>query len=327
MNSRKKLFPMTGKSVSQRLMKLLVNGTLVGALALAFALGLSSCTTKKAELGSEKNPVKLYFVPSVDAKVIEDNAKVFKVFLEANTPYKFQVASPQSYIAVVEAFGTERADIAALNTFGYVLAHEKYQAEAKLIVIRHGSATYQAQFIAKEGGPINSVTDFAGKKLAFVDAASTSGYLLPLKLLNDRSVKPAETMFAGKHDNVVSMVYQGQVDGGATFYSPPAEGEIQDARRLVKAQYPDVEKKVKIVELTDPIPNDPIVFRKTMPEDMKNKIVEAMVKFVETPEGKDAFKKIYGVDAIRKATDADYDAVRTMLKSLGKNAAELMMKK
>ncbi len=304
----------------------------LGLLILTLtALSISSCTKKTAELGTAENPVKLHFVPSVDAKVIEDNSKKFKDHLEKTTPYKFEVTIPQSFVAVVEAFGTKRADIAAINTFGYVLAHDKYQAEARLTVLRHGSSTYQSQFIAKADSNIKKIEDLAGKKLAFVDAASTSGYLLPLKTLKDKKIEPKETMFAQKHDNVVSMVYQGQVDAGATFYSPPSKDEkgvesIEDARRLVKTQYPDVEKKVVIVSLSEPIPNDPIVFRKEMPEEMKTKIIESMMSFIATPEGKEAFKAIYGVTDLKLATDADYESVRTMLKTLGKDASDFMKK-
>ena len=293
---------------------------------IALALALSGCTSNKGELGSEKNPIKLFFVPSVDAKVIEDNSKTFKDYLEKATPYKFEVGIPQSFIAVVEAFGTKKADVAAINTFGYILAHDKYQAEARITVLRHGASTYQAQFIAKEGGSIKTLADFKGKKIAFVDPASTSGYLLPLKVLKDKNYEPSETVFAMKHDSVVSMIYQGQVDGGATFYSPPFEGKIQDARRLVLTQYPDVEKKVKIVELSEPIPNDPIIFRKDLPEEMKLKIIEAFMSFVQTPEGKASFEKIYGVTELKTATDADYESVRAMLKTLGKDASDLMKK-
>lgn len=296
------------------------------ALGLSLALVLTACTIDKGELGTEKNPIKLYFVPSVDAKVIETNAKVIEDWLEANTPYKYETAIPASYIAVVEAFGSKRADVAALNTFGYIIANEKYGAEARLTAIRHGDSTYKAQFIAKEGGPIKSLADFAGKKVAFVDPASTTGFLLPKKVLNDKGIKPSQEVFAMKHDAVVSMVYQGQVEGGATFYSPPHEGEIQDARRLVKTQYPDVEKKIKIVELSEAIPNDPIVFRKEMPEEMKKNLTEAFNKFIKTPEGSEAFKKIYSYTDFKSATDTDYDPVRAMLKSLGKSADDLMKK-
>lgn len=304
---------------------------LQSVLLIVLPLSFLACTKKNAELGTTANPIKMHFVPSVDAKVIEDNSKKLKDYLEKTTPYKYEVTIPQSFVAVVEAFGTKRADVAALNTFGYVLAFDKFGAQAKLTVIRHGSATYQSQFVAKADGPVKKLEDLNGKKVAFVDAASTSGFLLPLKSLNDKNVKPKETVFAGKHDNVISMVYQGQVDAGATFYSPPAKNkdgkeEIEDARRLVLTQYPDVEKKVAIISLSEPIPNDPIVFRKDMPEDMKEKIVEAILAYVATPDGQAAFKAIYGVTEFKKATDADYEPVRTMLKALGKNANDLMKK-
>lgn len=294
-------------------------------------LSIVGCTKNKAELGTAENPIKLHFVPSVDAKVIEDNSKKFKEYLEQATPYKYEVTIPQSYVAVIEAFGTKRADISAINTFGYILANNKYGAEAKLTVLRHGAATYQSMFVAKADGPIKKLEDLAGKKVAFVDPSSASGYILPQKSMKDKNVEAKETVFAQKHDNVISMVYQGQVDAGAAFYSPPSKNasgteEIEDARRLVKTQYPDVEKKIAIIDLSQHIPNDPIIFRKDMPEEMKNKIVDAFIAFVSTEDGKAAFKSIYGVTDLKKATDADYDGVREMLKTVGVNPDDLMKK-
>lgn len=301
-----------------------------GILSIGFALvalALSGCTIDKGELGSAKNPIKVYFIPSVDARVLEQNSKVFQTYLEANTPYKYEISIPQSYIAVVEALGSNRADVAAINTFGYILANEKYGAEARLVQIRHGAATYQSQIIVRSDSAIKSLADIAGKKIAFVDPASTSGFLLPKKMLLDRGIKPSQEIFAMKHDSVVSMVYQGQADAGATFYSPEADGQIQDARRLVKTQYPDVAEKVKVLELTESIPNEPIIFRKQLSEDMKKTISDAILKFISTPEGKEVFKAVYGVTELRPTADKDYDGVRAILKSLGKSADDLMVKK
>jgi phosphonate transport system substrate-binding protein len=303
--------------------------TIFAAISAAMiAFGMTGCTFKKAELGSQENPVKLFFVPSVDAKVIDSNSKIMKEWLEANTPYKFEIKIPQSYIAVVEAFGSKGADVAALNTSGYIKANEKYQAEARLIVVRHGKKTYQSQFIAKKGR-FKNISELSGMKIAFVEPASMSGYLLPLKMLNDAGIKlGGDPVFAMKHDSVVSMVYQGQADAGATFYSPPdAKEGIQDARRLVRTQYPDVESKIEIIQLTEEIPNDPIVFRRDMSEEMKVKIADAFLAMVKSPEGQEAFKAVYGVTAIERATDADYEPVRQMLKKLNKSADELLGKK
>lgn len=291
---------------------------------LIFSLTLS-CTIKKDPLGTEKNPVKLFFVPSVDAQLIADKAKFVETYLEEHTPYQFEVRIPSSFVAVVEAFGTSRADIAALNTFGYIMANEKYGAEAWITFVRYGHSKYRAQIVARADSKIKKLEDINGKKFAFVDPASTSGYLLPSKLFADNNIKPAETVFAQKHDNVIMMVRQKQVDAGATFYSPPnPEGKIEDARRLVKTQYPNIEKEVTIVQLTDMIPNDPFVFRKGLPQEMKETIQKTLLDFIKTKEGQDAFKALYGVTEFIPATDKDYEPVRAMLKALGKSANSLV---
>lgn len=293
----------------------------------ALFMSLTACTFKKAELGSKDNPIKIFFVPSVDAKIIDTNSQHLKAWLEANTSYKYQILIPQSYIAVVEAFGSHRADVASLNTFGYILAHEKYGAEARIKVMRHGKATYQSQIIAKKGR-FKDLKDLEGKTFAFVDPASVSGYILPLKYLTDMGVKLGDTKFAMKHDNVVSMIYQGQVDAGATFYSPPEEKEgIQDARRLVKAQYPDVEEKIEILKLTSEIPNDPLVFAKEMPEEMKQNVANAFMRYMATPEGKSTMKNISGVDDLTVGNDKDYDVVREMVKAAKTNPEEVLKAK
>ena len=295
------------------------------AVICLFSL-ITGCARDRGELGTGENPVKLFFVPSVDAKVIANRSKEIQAYLEANTPYKFEVKTPPSYIAVVESFGTWRADVAALNTFGYILAHEKYNAEARLTVLRYGRATYRSQIIARADSGIEKVEDLAGKKFAYVDAASTSGYLLPRKMFKDHGIAPAETTFAGTHANVVSMVYQRQVDAGATFHSPVEDGKIQDARRLVKTQYPDVEDVIRIVQLTDEIPNDPIVFRKELSEEMKETITAAFLAYLDTEEGRTTFHDLYGVTAMRRSTDADYAGVREMIENLGTSADDLMKK-
>ncbi len=297
---------------------------LVGLFA---ALAMTSCTRDRGVPGSEKNPLKFLLVPSVDAKLLENTAKDIKVYLEKNTPYKYEFNVPNSYVAVVEAFGTKRADIASLNTFGYIMAHDRYKTQARITFIRHGSETYQSQIIARADSKIKVLKDIDKKKFAYVDPASTSGYLMPAKLFMEAKIKPAETVFANKHDNVVMMVYQKQVDAGATFYSPPnAKGEMEDARRLVLKQYPDVADKVKIIQLTEPIPNDPIVFREDLPEEIKETVINALMTYMGTEEGKKVFGDIYGITGMVRATDARYDGVREMLKTLGKSAAELSKK-
>lgn len=289
--------------------------TRILAVAL-IATTLVSCV-KDDKLGSKNNPVKLYFTPSVDSDTITSNSTHFLKFLEQETGLVFKTGIPTNYVAVVEAFGSKRADIGVMNSFGYIMANSKYGAEAKLRVIRYGHDYYQGQIIAHVDSGIKSIKDLEGKKFAFTDPSSTSGYMFPLKIMKDASVNPSNTTFAIKHDNVVTMVYQKQVDAGATYYSAPSSsGEIRDARSRVKTQFPDVEEKVKIITTTEKIPNDPFVFRKGLPTEITSKFIAALKKYIATEGGKKVFRNIYSVDGIIETTDADYDGLRSMIKSV-----------
>jgi phosphonate transport system substrate-binding protein len=296
---------------------------------IIFVIILSARELNEGALGSRTNPVKIYFTPSVDAERITTNAKELVDFLEKETGYYFTTAVPSSFIAVVEAFGTKKADIASINTFSYLMANEKYGAEAKLRIVRDGNqTTYKGQFITRFDSGIHSLSDIEGKKIAYVDPSSTSGYILPKAMLDSMGIKPSESVFAMKHDNVVIMVYQRRVDVGATYYAPPRQGtnEILDARMRVEQQFPDVEKKVKIIGFTEEIPNDPWVFRKDMDEEMKQKIIDALIKFVNTDKGKKAMFEIYDIVGLIPTSDKDYDKLRNMLKAQGISFEKLVEK-
>ncbi|MHB8580141.1 MAG: phosphate/phosphite/phosphonate ABC transporter substrate-binding protein [Ignavibacteriaceae bacterium] len=283
---------------------------------IAFTITITIRQLNEGALGTRNNPIKIYFTPSVDANRISFNATALTDYLHNKTGWYFTTAVPASYIAVVEAFGSDKCDIAAINTFSYLMANAKYGAEARLRVVREGNqTTYKGQIITRYDSGINTLADINGKTMAYVDPSSTSGYLLPKSLLESKGIKPSETVFAMRHDNVVTMVYQRQVDAGATYYSPPDSitGEVMDARGRVLKQFPDVVQKVKIIGFTQDIPNDPWVFRKSMNHDMKEKLINAILDFASTKIGKKTLFDIYDITGLIRTTDSDYNGIRDLL--------------
>ncbi len=290
-------------------------------LLVVLAVG---CTKNSSELGSKENPIKFYLVPAQDMLTLSENGKILEKYLRSDLGMVVNVELPSSYIAVVEAFGSKKADVAILNTFGYVLAHEKYGVEAKLKLVNRGRDEYNGQIIAHVNGPKN-LKEINGKKFAFVDPASTSGYLLPQRLFKQENIKIKESVFSGRHDAVVLAVYQRKVDAGATFYTPPDDdGTPKDARWLLRTQHPDVYDKVKILQLTGPIPNDPLIFRKEISEELKNKICESLKRYIKTEEGAKVLYNLYHITDFKVAQDQDYDKIRGYLKDLGKSAQDFI---
>ncbi len=300
--------------------------TFIFVVYIVTALFIFSGCTKSKEIGSKENPLKFYLIPAQDLMGLDTTGKALQKYLEKELNISVVVELPPNYIAVVEAFGSKRADAAILNTFGYILAKEKYDVVPRLKLVNRGRDEYFGQIIAHVDGP-KTIKEINGKSFAFVDPVSTSGYLFPLRYLTEQKVKVKEKIFAGSHDAVVTAVYQKKVAAGATFYTPPdPDGTPKDARWVVRTQFPDIYEKVKILQITGPIPNDPLVFRKDLPEELKVKVAEALTKYLTTPEGKKIMFDMYHITDFKQANDADYDIVRKYLKEVGQQAEDFIKK-
>ncbi len=296
----------------------------IALVALLVVVLLIGCS-RNAPLGTKKNPIKMYFVPSMEAGKIVTSGQEIADTLHVKTGYYFKVAVPTSYASVIEAIGTEETDIAWLATFAYILANEKFGAEVALTTVRNGLEKYKGQFVALAGSGIEDIDDIEGKVIAYTDAASASGYIYPSALLSKKGIKPARSLFAGGHPQAILSVYQGTADVGCTFWSPPDKnGDIRDARRAVIDTYPDIVDKIVIVGYTEWIPNDTVTFRKGFPEDMKIKIVNTLVEFANTEEGHQILLDLLDIDNFVRAKDSDYDVVRETLQALGTDAFQFI---
>jgi phosphonate transport system substrate-binding protein len=307
----------------------------ITTLAMLTALALGGCSkpaedpgaaavpapsSAPAQTSDDDKPITMYFVPSMEAGEVITSAEEIVAALEERTGYTFDVEVPTSYIAVVEAMGAEpaRADIAWLSTFAYVLASDKYGAEIALQVGRYGELEYRGMFVTRKDSGIKSLEDIAGKTIAFVDPASTSGHIYPSAMLKDRGIEPAETVFAGGHPQAMLAVYSGRTDVGCAYYSPTSdEGEIRDARKDLLKEYPDAGEVLQIIEFTDWIPNDTVTFRRGFPAEKKDRIVQALLDYLATPEGAKALGELYNITELVPVEDAGYDSVREKLAALG----------
>jgi len=276
----------------------------LGLVAMLFTSTLAGC-------GGGPKELTLGFVPSKDAAKLAESAAPLANLLskEIGIPVKSFVST--NYVALVEAMGTKNnpVDIGFLPTFGYVLANQENGARVILKTERNGQTSYKAQFIVRAGSGISKVEDLKGKKFAFVDPASASGYLFPGAFLKSKGIDIqkdfSQTVFLGAHDAVVRAVYNGDVAAGVTF---------DDARTTLQKEFPDVMQKISILTYTDPIPNDTVSVRKDLDPKLAEKIQESLIKIANTKEGHDLLFKIYEIDGFQKGSDADYEVVRRTAK-------------
>lgn len=320
---------------------------------LVSSIILPATIAQESDLGTEENPIQVYFVPSVEAQTIVTGGQVMADALEAATGLKFVVSVPTSYAATVEAMcAAPDRSIGFIPAAGYVIASERCGVEVAAAAVRRGWNVYWAAYIVRRDSDIYTYGDLEGRSWAYPDASSTSGYIVPAVELAAAGITPGERVEAGGHNQVVQAVYSGEVDFGTTFFSPPgvpgapwrigdnpepydltvdqsriAENgalfvgqiEILDARANLRETASDIIEQVRILRLSAPIPNDTLSFGPDFPEDLKAQIMEALYAFAETEAWAQSIgsRDFYSWSGIAPITDADYNPVRLQFQILG----------
>jgi phosphonate transport system substrate-binding protein len=304
---------MEGKE--QRQMKIrfwVVTLVVLGIVALA----LSGCGQPK--LGTDNNPIVMSFVPSGDTQEIIASGDALAEMIQDKTGLVIKAEVGTDFAATREAMGAGKAHIGWLNTFNYVLANEKYGIEVGLVTSRFDATTYKGQINVRADSGIESLDDLKGKVMCWVDPNSTSGYIIPRIMLMANGIDPdndfAKTIEAGSHNNVVTQVYNGDCDAGATY---------ADARSSIEDDVADVKEKVVVLAETTDIPNDSVSFIKELDPEVREKVVSALLEIAETEEGQAALESLYSIAGLERADDSFYDAFRADLSKAGMDIEEL----
>ena len=293
------------------------NLLIIFVLVAILALTLAGCSGQD-KLGTEKNPIVMSFVPSGDTQEIIASGDQLAQMIQDKTGLVIKANVGTDFAAVREAMGAKKAHIGWLNTFNYVLAHEKYGVDVALVTVRYGSTSYKGQIIVRADSGIKDLQDLKGKVMCWVDPNSTSGYIVPRIMLKANGIDPdkdfAKTIEAGSHNNVVTQVYNGDCDAGATYV---------DARSSVEKDIPDVKEKVIAIATTAEIPNDNVSFIKDFPAEQRKQIVDALLEISNSEEGKKALNELYSIEGLEPADDSFYDGFRAELSKAGLNIEEL----
>jgi len=203
-------------------------------------------------------------------------------------------------------------DIGSFSPFAYVDAVRGGKIRIIAQSVIDGSATYRGIIVAKRDSGLKSITDLQGKRFAFVDPKSASGYVYPRAMLVEKGINPdtffKETIFAGDHNKVIAAVLDGRVDAGATY---------DTALGVAKAAGVPSDN-LTIIASTDPIPHDAIAVRIGLDETLAKRIQTALVDLDKTEAGRrvisNSKKKLSGhVIAI----DSTFDVVRRTARIAG----------
>ena len=196
---------------------------------------------------------------------------------------------------------------------------------------------------------------------------------MPSGLLGSLGIVPGETVEAGGHTGTARAIYNSEADFGTTFFSPGVDADRnvlwdgtsagadvpadqiascdltedgrqidcagwqpQDARRGLREEAPDVVQKVRIIALSDPIPNDTLSFGPDFPKETRNSIIAALKAFAAAVNDgsdddtdasagelfEDAFDA-YAWNNVADTNDSEFDFIRGLVQQLGLTVTDL----
>jgi phosphonate transport system substrate-binding protein len=257
-----------------------------------------------------EKPLVMAFTPSRDPTALQESADAFVATVArlSGVPLRAQVAS--DYAGVIEALRSRRVDLAFVHPVGYVLARREAGCEILVRDVWENRTAYKASFYVREASGIKRLEELRGRTVAFVDPASSSGYIYPMVLLmkrglvRDRDPKTffKDALFAGTHEAALRAVLQGRVDVATTFDFAPQ----------VHLKDPTLAAQLVSIAETPEIPEAGICARPGLPPVAIQALKRALLG-MKKPEHATALKGVYDIDGFVEARDADYDPVREAL--------------
>ena len=238
-------------------------------------------------------------------------------YLSKKTGVKVKLKVLPRYGNIVDNFVSSGLDGAFFGSFTYTLAHAKLGVEVLARPeSRAGKSTYFGLLFVRRDSGIRTVKDMEGKRFAFVDKATTAGYVLPLKYFREQGISNyrtylKETYFAGTHEDTIYDVLNGKADIGAaksTIFEKVIKGDER------------IKKELIVIAKSPDMPENGLAVRKDLDDSVKKKLKAALLEMHNDPEGWNILIN-FGARRFIETTDGDYAPVLKYAQEAGLNLA------
>jgi phosphate/phosphite/phosphonate ABC transporter binding protein len=278
--------------------------------AIFLALGLlAPALAGQPAAGPE---LKFGFTPVLGQAQTKAEFEPLMAYLSGSIGQKVVVYVASDYGDLRTQMESGTVDIGSFSPFAYVDAARGGKVRIIAQSLLEGSGTYRGLIVARKDSGLKSLADLAGRRFAFVDPKSASGYVYPRAMLLERGIRPdsyfSQVIFAGDHNKVIAAVLDRRVDAGAIY-----DGAIRVAGNA-GARTQDL----TVLASTDPIPHDAITVRSGLDEALVLRIQAALVDLERTDAGRRVIAESKkGLTGFAIAADSLYDPVRRTAKAAG----------
>jgi phosphonate transport system substrate-binding protein len=208
----------------------------------------------------------------------------YRALLEQTFGVPVRLFPAADYAGVMQAFSARQIEGAAMGPSAYAGAWLDTNGGVEpLWVAREadGSISYISVMVVRADSGITSLDQMRGRSLAWADANSTSGYLVPRSELRSGGIDInhyfSRTGFGGGHEQAVVAVLQRQYDAAVTW----ASGQGEEAQGFTRGNLRAMVEKgmlnmrdLRIIWRSRPILNGPFTVRRDLPQAWKDDMTQ-----------------------------------------------------
>ena len=230
---------------------------------------------------------------------------------KVGVPVEFTILS--RYGNIIESFQSERMDGAFFGSFTGALAIQKLGVVPLARPVNlDGSSTYHGHLFVRTDSGIRTIGQLRGKRMAFVDRATTAGYVFPLALLRKAGIRSpdgffGEYYFTGSHDAAIAAVLEGKADVGAAKHS------VYDRMRK---ENPAVDRELTIIADSPSVPSNGLCVRRDLDLVLQAALKKALIDLEKDPGAGEILAQFGGLRFI-ETTAEDYLPVIDLARDAG----------
>jgi phosphonate transport system substrate-binding protein len=278
---------------------------LITMLLLASAIG---CRDREAAPSTEPRPLQTLLIGLIPEHNIFRQRQRYEPladYLSDKVGARIDLKVLSRYGNVIENFVSNDLDGAFFGSFTAALAFRKLGVEplARPEYL-DGSSTYHGLLFVRKDSGIRTAADMKGKRFAFVDKATTAGWLLPMHYFQTHGIADyrtwfKETYFTGTHEGAIRDVLDKKADVGA------AKNTVFD--RLAAAD-PEMRQELIVLTRSPDVPANALCVRRDLDDSLKKRLLENLLTMDRDEEGRKILDH-FGARRFIVTTEADYAPV------------------
>ncbi len=195
----------------------------------------------------------------------------------------------RTYAEVNDLLVDGQIDAALVCTGGYLDLRRRVGQEAEVLAVPviGGRSTYQSLVIVPASSSASGLRDLAGKRFAFTDELSLSGYTYAAGLVRQLGSEPGtffgSTLFTRSHDRSIEAVANGLVDGAAV------DSLVYEALATKKG---DPTSRTRVIHRSPPFGVMPIVASRRLPAETRERLRAVLLELHRDPEAAAALRTV-----------------------------------